>query len=74
MFFEAVDLYRALDLKFNSMDDSHLGNNFKQTINCRATRANTNEPSKDLQALSLLCDVRYSTMEKLSRDFSLIVT
>jgi len=52
MFFEAMDLYRTLDLKFNQMDSSHLENNFKQTINFPTTRANMNEPSKgDLQAL-----------------------
>jgi len=32
MFFEAVDLYRALDLKFNPMDSSHFENNFRRTI------------------------------------------
>jgi len=48
------------------MDTSHFENNFKQTINCPATRANTNEPHKeDLLGLSLLCELRYSTMEKL---------
>jgi len=46
MFFEATDLYRTLDLKSNPMDSSHLENDFKQTINCPATRANMNEPSK----------------------------
>jgi len=44
MFFEAVDLYRTLDLKSNPMDSSHFENNFKRTINCPATRANMNEP------------------------------
>jgi len=38
-------LYRTLDLKSSSMDRSHFENNFKRTINCRATRANMNEPS-----------------------------
>ena len=42
MFFEAMDLYKTLDLKPNPTDSY----NFKQTINCPATRANMNEPSK----------------------------
>jgi len=46
MFFEAMHLYKALDLKFNPMDSSHFANNFKRTINCPTTRANMNEPSE----------------------------
>jgi len=46
MFFEAMYLYRTLDLKFNSMDSFHFESNFKQTINCPKTRANMNGPSK----------------------------
>jgi len=30
MFFEAMDLYRTLDLKCNPMDSSHVENNFKR--------------------------------------------
>jgi len=45
MFFEAMDLYRTLDLKSNPMDSSYFENNFKRTINCPETRANMNEPS-----------------------------
>jgi len=41
-----MDLFKTLDLKFNSVDSSHFDNNFKRTINCPTTRANTNEPSK----------------------------
>jgi len=29
-----LDLYIALDLKFNPTDTSHFENNFKRTINC----------------------------------------
>jgi len=46
MLFEAMDLYKTLDLKFNPMDSSHFENNFKRTINCPTTRSNMNEPSK----------------------------
>jgi len=46
MFFEAMDLYGTFDLKSNPMDSSHFENKFKQTINCPATWANMNEPSK----------------------------
>jgi len=45
MFFEAMDLYRTLDLKSTPVDSSYLENNFKQTINCPASRASMNEPS-----------------------------
>jgi len=44
MFFEAMDLYRTLDLKFNPMDSSHLESNFKRTINGPTTRANKSDP------------------------------
>jgi len=44
--FEAMDLYKTLDLKFNPMNSSHFENNIKRTINCPTTRANMNEPSK----------------------------
>jgi len=67
MFFEAMDLYRTLDLKFNPMDSSYFENNFKRTINCPTTRANMNEPSKRRTYWRSL--LRYSTMEKLSREF-----
>jgi len=46
MFFEAMDLYRTLDLKSNPMDSSHIENNFKRTIHCPATPASMNEPGK----------------------------
>ena len=66
-FFEAMDLYRTLAFKSNLMDSSHFENNFKRMVNCPATQANKNEPSKEgLLTLSLLCDVPYSTMKKLS--------
>jgi len=38
--FEAMDLYRTLDLKSNPMDSSYFENTFKRMINCPATRAN----------------------------------
>jgi len=44
--FEAMDLYRTLDLKSNPMDSSHFENNFKGTINCPATRANETSTQK----------------------------
>jgi len=43
MFFEAMNLCITLDLKSNPMNSSYFENNFKQTINCPATRANMNE-------------------------------
>ena len=46
MFFEAMGLYKPLDLKFNPMGSSHFENNFKRTINCPTTLANMKEPSK----------------------------
>ena len=45
MLFEAMDLYRTLDLKSNPMDSSHFENKFKRTINFAATRAYMKEPS-----------------------------
>jgi len=45
MFFEAMELYKTMDLKFNSVDSSHFDYKFKRTINCQTTRANMNEPS-----------------------------
>jgi len=44
MLLEAMDLYRKLDLKSNSMDSFQFQNNYKRTINCSATRADMNEP------------------------------
>ena len=32
--FEAMDLYRTLELKFNPMDSSHFESNFKRTTTC----------------------------------------
>jgi len=49
MFFEAMYLYRTLDLKFNPMDSSHFESNLKRTMICPKTRANMNEPSVALQ-------------------------
>ena len=46
MFFEAMDLYRTLDLKFNPMESSHFESNFKRTIDCPTTRANMIGPCK----------------------------
>jgi len=46
MIFEALDLYRALDLKSNPMDGFHFEINFKRTATCPATRADINESSK----------------------------
>jgi len=46
MFFEAMELYGILDLKFNPMDSSHFESNFKRKINCPTTRTNTNESFK----------------------------
>ena len=46
MFFEAVDLYRTLDLKSNPRNSSYFEMNFKRTINCPVTQANMNEHGK----------------------------
>ena len=46
MFFEAMDFYKTLNFKFNSIDSSHFENNFRRTVTCPTTRANMNEPSK----------------------------
>jgi len=51
MFFEAMDLYRTLDLKFNPMDSSYFESNFKRTIHYPTTRANMNEPGKRMTSL-----------------------
>jgi len=76
MFFEATDLYRRLDVKFNSMDSSHFENNFKQTINCPITQAHVNEPSKRRTNWRYHCSVTYVTQQWRSyhENFSLIVT
>jgi len=76
MFFEAVDLYRTLDLKSNPVDSSHFENTFKRTINCLATRApapkpcqqlatraNMNLPSKQRAYRRYLCSVAYVTQK-----------
>jgi len=70
MFFEAMNFYGTFHLKSIQVDSSHFENNFKRTINCPATRANMNEPStqRPYKHYQLLCDVHYSTMEKLSRE------
>jgi len=48
MFFEAMDSHSTLDLKFNPIDSSHFESNFKRTINYPTTRANMNEPCKQM--------------------------
>jgi len=58
MFFEAVDFYRTLDLKFNPMDTSHFESNFKRTTKCATTQANMNEPSKRMTYWRCSCDPR----------------
>jgi len=57
MFFEAMNLYRSLDLKCNPTDSSHIENNFKRTKNCAATRANIDEPSKQRTGWRYHCPV-----------------
>jgi len=76
MFFEATDLYRTLDLKSNPRDSSHLANNFKQTINCPATRVNMNQPSTQRHYWRYHCSVTYITQQWRSyyENFSFIVT
>jgi len=61
-FFEAMDLYRTLDLKFNPVDSSHFESNFKRTINCPTTRANMNEPSKRMTSWRYSGDSRMKKM------------
>jgi len=75
MFFEAMDLYRTLDWKFNPMDSSHIGNNFKRTINCPATRAYMNEPGKQTD-WGYHCSVAYVTQQwrNYHENFSFIIT
>ena len=76
MCFEAVDLYRTLDLKSNPMDSSHFENNFKRTIKCPVTRGDTNELSKQRTSWGYHCSVRFVTQQSTSHreNFSLIVT
>jgi len=75
MTFEGVDLYRTLDLKSNPMDSSHFENNFKRTVNCPATRANMDEPSKQRTDWRY-CSVMYVTQQSRSyhENFSFIIT
>jgi len=50
-------------------------NIFKRTKNCSFTRAKMNEPRLRRElALSLLCDVRYGTIDNSHENFSFIVT
>jgi len=58
-----MDLYKTLDLKFNSMDSSLFEINVKQTINCPTTRANMNEPSKRRTYWRYHCSVTYVTQQ-----------
>jgi len=75
MFFEAMDLHRKLDLKFNPMDSSHFENNFKRTTICPKTPANMNGPSKRRTYWHYHCSVTYGTQQQRSYDnFSFIVT
>jgi len=64
-----MDLYITFDLKSNPMNSSYFENTFKQTINCPATRANMNEPSKQRT-------VTYVTQQwrNYYENFSFIVT
>jgi len=62
MLFEAMNLYRSLDWKCNPTDSSHFENNFKQTTNCPATRANMNEHSKQRTDWRYHCSVTYATL------------
>jgi len=63
MFFEAVDLYRTLDMKSNPVDSSHFDYNFKRMITCPATRASVNEPSKQRTYWRYHCYVMYVTQK-----------
>jgi len=75
MFFEAMDLHRTLDLKSYPTDSFHLENNFKQTINCPATRANMNQPSKQRIYWHYHCSLTYVTQQWRSyENFSFIFT
>jgi len=76
MIFEAMDLYRTLDLKSNPRNSSHFQMNFKRTINCPATRANMNEPSKQTTDRRYYCSVMYVTQQWRSyhKNFSSIIT
>jgi len=66
MFFEVIDLYRTLDLKSNPMDSSHFENKSKRTINCSATRAKMNEPSKQRMYWRCHCSVPLVTQQSTS--------
>ena len=76
MFFEAMDLYKTLDLKFNPVDSSHFENNFKRTTNCPTNRANVNEPSKRRTYWRYHCAMTYINQQRRSYHeyFSFIVT
>jgi len=76
MLFEAMDLYRTFYLKTNPVDSSHFENNFKQTINCPATRANMNEPSERRAYWRYHCSVTYVTQQwrNYYENFSFIIT
>jgi len=63
MIFDAMDLYRTLDLKSNPMDNSHFDNKFKRTVNCPATLANMNEPSKQRTDWRYHCSVTCVTQQ-----------
>jgi len=82
MFFEAMDLYRTLHLKSNTIlhlksnPSSHFQNNFKRTKNCPIARANMNEPGKQRAHWRYHWSVTYVTQEwrGYHEKFSFIVT
>jgi len=76
VFFEAMGLYRTLDLKSSPIDSSNLENNFKPTINCPVTRANMNECSKQRTNWGYHWSVTFVTQQSTSyhENFSFIVT
>jgi len=62
-----MELYRTLDLKSNPMDSSHFRAKF-QTNDKLSSNSDWYEwelQAENWLALTLLCDVRYSTIEKL---------
>jgi len=68
--FEAIDLYRTLDLKSNPMDSSHFENNFKRIINCPVTRGNMNEPSTQMINRCYHCSVTHFVQRRKSYSFT----
>ena len=58
-FVKAMVLHRHIRFEFESSAQVSFEDYFQRTINCPITRVNENEPT-------LLCDVRYATMDKFS--------